>query len=108
MRRRPAAQGRKDANHAELVKHWLSFGNTSWHDTHELTGGLDGIAGAFRICQRVEIKNPKAAKSDQALTPAERETFATWKGRPPVIWLTKTDVEATHLNLYVAATKVYE
>ena len=97
--RRTRAQGRKDANHKELVDYWRGL-NGSWQDTCEVTGALDGIAGAHGIDVRVEIKDSSKPPSKRALTESESKTIREWKGRKPAIWETVEDVEMTFRRLY--------
>lgn len=87
-----------DDNQPALVKHWRALGG-SWFSTHRLPGELDGVAGACGTDVRVEIKDGNKPPSRQRLTEAERRTMSTWSGRPPVIWRTLDDVEATYLEL---------
>ncbi len=103
-------QSRRDANHTELSKYWISL-NGTWQDTHALAGALDGIAGAWGIDVRVEIKDGSKPFSARKLTDAELKTIGEWKGRKPVIWETKEDVERTMKMLRNEAMKqwsVYE
>lgn len=97
-------QSRRDANHGELSKHWISL-NGSWQDTHALAGALDGIAGAWGIDVRVEIKDGSKPLSARKLTDAEATTIDEWKGRKPVIWETKEDVERTMKALHRESTQ---
>ena len=97
--RRTRAQGRKDSNHRELVDYWRGL-NGSWQDTCEVTGALDGIAGAHGIDVRVEIKDGSKPRSDRRLTPAEIKTIVEWRGRKPLIWESTSDCAATKLMLY--------
>ena len=93
--RRTRAQGRKDANHKELVDYWRSLGG-SWQDTCEIPGALDGIAGMNGIDVRVEIKDGSKPKSTRRLTDAEQIVFNSWRGRKPVVWENDFDVNATY------------
>jgi hypothetical protein len=94
MTRKPKA-GRRDANHRELVKHWLSLPGTSWFNTADLPGQLDGVGGINGIDFRIEIKDGSKIPSKQKLTKAEYDTFAEWRGREPDIWRNTDDVEYT-------------
>ena len=62
--------------------------SASWLDLSNVSGALDGIVGVGGIDQRVEIKNPDAARGKaQALqlTDEEQKEFDRWKGRRPVV-----------------------
>ena len=85
--RRTRAQGRKDANHKELVDFARSLG-MSWQDTCEIPAALDGIVGYMGVDNRVEIKNG----SKPVFTEAEGKTIREWKGRRPLTWMSKFDV----------------
>jgi hypothetical protein len=101
---RVRVRAHKDANHDELVRHWLALGG-SWQDTHQIAGALDGIAGIYGIDQRIEIKNPDSERGTPSalkLTKAEQETVNAWRGRRPVVWTCTEDVEATRAVLLEA------
>lgn len=86
MVRRRAA--RIDANQPELVEYIRKLGGSFQH-THTVPGALDGIVGFQGLDQRVEIKDP--SQSSQKLTTMEIEVFNTWRGRPPVVLMTRDD-----------------
>lgn len=88
MSRRRAA--RIDANQPELVDYIRKLGGSFQH-THTIPGALDGIVGFQGIDQRVEIKDPSQPARSQNLTELEKETFSTWRGRPPVVLKTRED-----------------
>jgi len=92
---KPRTAARKDANHTELVNHWLSLPGTSWQETYQIPSALDGIAGCNLIDQRIEIKPGDEPPSRHKLTSAESDEFRDWRGRRPIIWLNKADVELT-------------
>ena len=94
--RRTRAQGRKDANHKELVAYWLTLPGTSWQDTCEIPGALDGIAGCNGVDVRIEIKDGSKPPSGRKLTDAERMTIDNWTGRKPIIWLNIGNVQGTY------------
>ena len=79
-----------DANQAALVDFIRKLG-ASFQHTHAIPGALDGIVGYCGIDQRVEIKDPTKPQSQRALTDKEKEVFAHWRGRPPVIIETTDD-----------------
>lgn len=81
---------RVDVNQPELVEYLRKLG-ASFQHTHTVPGALDGIVGFRDIDQRVEIKDPNQTKRNKELTQKEITTFATWKGRPPIIIFTKKD-----------------
>ena len=103
---RPRTASRKDGNHAALVRYWLSLGGTSWLETYQLPGALDGVAGYLGLDVRVEIKDPTQDANKRKLTAAELKTFAEWKGRPCIVWETVDDVDATRRRLMADALKV--
>lgn len=103
---RGRAPSRVDANQAELVKHWRGL-NGTWESTHALAGALDGIAGAWGIDVRVEIKDGSKPPSARKLTQAELTTMQNWKGRKPVVWESVEDVEATMNTLHREAVEVW-
>lgn len=84
--RNPAAQGRPDANHAEIVEAYLSV-YASVIDTHTLGKGFPdlviGIAGETEL---VEIKSEHGQ-----LRPSQNEFIGHWRGRQPVVVRTPTD-----------------
>lgn len=92
-------QSRRDANHVELAAYWKAMGGT-WQDTHAVANALDGIAGAHGIDVRVEIKDGSKVPSARKLTEGEAQTFWAWKGRNPVVWESREDVEATMKALH--------
>lgn len=84
-------KARIDANQPELVKLIRSH-RASFQHTHTVPGALDGIVGWCGVDQRVEIKDPSRPPSARKLTPAEKEVFDEWQGRPPVVIETPEDV----------------
>lgn len=84
---------RADGNQPKLVSFIRACG-ASWQHTHTVGGALDGIIGYAGVDQRVEIKDPDQPASKRKLTPAEQETFDTWKGRRPVVIETEDDILA--------------
>ena len=93
MKTRTAA--RKDANHNELVNHWLSLLGTSWQETYQIPAALDGIAGCNGIDQRIEIKDGDKPLSERRLSDSETKTIRNWTGRGPIVWENKDDVKLT-------------
>lgn len=83
---KPRLAAKRDKNHNELVRAWLSLGG-SWQELSQLPGALDGIAGIFGIDQRVEIKSDNGG-----YTTEEKKTVDEWKGRTPVVWRSIEDV----------------
>lgn len=75
---------KRDANHTPLVKMARGLG-FSVLEVHMVGGALDLVLGYYGIDQRVEVKDPKKPPSARKLTKAEKETFESWKGRPPVV-----------------------
>lgn len=73
-----------DDNQNEIVKVLRGLGG-SWQSTHTIPGALDGIIGYKGIDQRAEIKDGNKPKSRRQLTTKEKETFASWRGRKPVV-----------------------
>jgi len=100
MGRRYAA--RIDRNQPELVEYIRALG-ASFQHTHQIPGCLDGIVGYLGIDQRVEIKDSEQPMSAQKLTKAETETFATWKGRAPIVITTKTECRKLLKEMYSEA-----
>jgi len=80
MRRR----AKVDDNQAEIVKALRQRGASVQH-THQIPGALDLIVGYRGIDVRVEIKDSSKPPSARKLTPAELETFETWRGRHPEV-----------------------
>lgn len=85
--RNPAAQGRPDANHADVVK-WYRELYVSVVDTHELGGGFgDLVVGFSGITDIVEIKT-----IDGELLPSQVTFHRDWRGRKPVLIRDQQDV----------------
>ena len=84
---------RTDGNHTEIVARYRSHG-FSVFSTHDVPGELDLVVGGCGVDCRVEIKDGAKPPSKRRLTPAERETIATWRGRKPVIIESVDDVDA--------------
>lgn len=81
--RDPARQGRKDANHAEIVAALRSAGATVF-ELHKVGDGCPDLAVGFGdVNHLIEIKVPVGKKSPKAapLTKAQRISFAEWRGR---------------------------
>ena len=97
--KRPRLAARRDANHNVLVRRWLSYPGTSWCDTSQLPGELDGFAGAFRDTRRIEIKDGSLPPSARQLTKDEEDIFAAWTGGPCVLWERESDVDATYREM---------
>ena len=87
-------KSKRDANHGSITATLIHLGATVT-DVSEVAGGLDIIVGIGGIDQRVEIKDPAQPASNRKLTDKEQDTFATWKGRPPVV--IETDHDCFHL-----------
>ena len=97
---------RKDGNHAAIKSALESMG-ASVCDVYQLPGALDVIVGYQGVDQRVEIKNPEQPLSDRKLTKLEKEVFATWQGRTPVVLETIEDCQQLLKNIanYVRAKR---
>jgi hypothetical protein len=86
MSRNRAAQGRPDANHADLVKVYESL-HCGVIDTHALGFGFPDIIVHFSgYCAPVEIKTP-----DGDLEPSQERFIRDWKG--PKIRIVRTPDE---------------
>ena len=82
-----------DGNHDDLVGVFEAMG-ASWLELSNVAGALDGIVGICGIDQRVEFKNPEALRGKKQaleLTPAEKDEFDRWQGRPPVVVTTQAE-----------------
>jgi len=92
-RRRVRQNGRRDANHDEIVGLFEALG-CSVLDVSGVSGALDLIVGAVGIDQRVEVKDGSKPPSERRLTEAELLEIAGWRGRRPVGVETAEDVLA--------------
>lgn len=74
--RNPAAQGRPDANHAEIVRQYETL-FCSVRDTHAVGGGFpDLVVGIAGVTELVEIKT-----TDGELLPSQVTFNRDWRGR---------------------------
>ena len=90
--RNPAAQGRPDANHAELVAVYESLHCGVW-DTHTLGFGFPDILVHFSgYCAPVEIKT-----ADGELNEAQKRFIRDWKG-PKVEVVRSVDDVIAHVT----------
>jgi hypothetical protein len=87
--RNPAAQGRCDANQAELTAVYESL-FCSVVDTHILGGGMgDALIGCAGVTDIVEFKLP-----DGTYTPAQLTFRKSWRGSKILTIRTREDVIA--------------
>jgi hypothetical protein len=87
--RNPAAQGRPDANHADVVK-WYQDCFCSVVDTHKLGFGFpDLVIGCAGLTELAEIKT-----EDGELLPSQRTFVKSWRGSKVTVIRTQDDVIA--------------
>jgi len=91
-------QSRRDSNHQEIVDYARNIG-FSVLEVHAVAGALDLVCGLYGIDFRVEIKDGAKVPSARKLTGKEQEAFDHWKGRPPIIWESTADVDATRAKI---------
>lgn len=85
--RNPAAQGRPDANHGEIVG-WYEALYCSVLDLHSVGFGCsDVLIGCAGVNDLVEIKT-----EDGELEPSQVRFNRDWRGRRPIIVRTQDDV----------------
>jgi hypothetical protein len=85
--RRPAAQGRTDANHAQ-VRGWYEELYCSVVDTHRMGGGFpDLVVGIATTTELVEVKT-----EDGQQLPSQITFQKTWRGSKVVVVRTQADV----------------
>jgi|HubBroStandDraft_5_1064220.scaffolds.fasta_scaffold21057_5 hypothetical protein len=85
--RNPAAQGRPDSNHSEVVG-WYEELYCSVVDTHELGGGMgDLLVGIAGVNDIVEVKTDGGQ-----LLPSQVTFHRDWRGRKPIVIRTQADV----------------
>lgn len=90
MRRR----GRIDGNQQIVIAYLRRFGATV-EILSNVGGGCPDLLVGFRgVNLLVEVKDPSQSKSTRALTPAQKEWHASWKGRVHII---ETPEEALRL-----------
>lgn len=85
--RNPAAQGRPDANHAD-VRIWYEQLFCSFVDTHEVGGGFgDAVIGCAGLTDIIEIKT-----EDGKVLPSQETFHKTWRGSKILVIRDQQDV----------------
>lgn len=82
--RRPAAQGRQDANQPDIVSGLLYMGATVQVLSAVGQGCPDLMIGWKGQNYLIEIKNPEKPKGDQRLTPDQIKWHGFWRGQKAV------------------------
>lgn len=94
MKRNPAAQGRPDANHAE-VRRWYEELFCSFVDSHGVGGGFgDAVIGIAGITDVIEIKTEAGE-----LLPSQVTFRKSWRGSKVLTIRTRDDVIAHVLRV---------
>ena len=75
---------RVDDNHQEIIAVYRAHG-FSIKDTSRLTGFVDLVVGAHGRNYLVEVKDGAKSKSRQALTRAEEDFPAGWRGQITIV-----------------------
>lgn len=85
--RNPAAQGRPDANHADIQRFYEQL-FCNFVDTHMVGGGFgDAVVGCAAITDIIEIKT-----ADGDLLPSQVTFHKTWRGSKILVIRDQQDV----------------
>lgn len=78
--------GRRDANHADVIKAVKGIG-ASVLDLADLGGGCPDVLVGFRgVNLLLEIKDGRKSPSARKLTPAEQKFFRDWRGTVYIVF----------------------